>query len=240
MAAPKYRRVTAAARRQSLIEATLQCLRRFGHEGVSVRRIAACAGVSPGLINHHFPSTSRLIAASYEALARSLLDSIQRYAHDSSAEPRERLRRFFQASFAPDLLDPQLFSAWLVFWSLASHSPAVRRVHDRTYGEYRDTLESLLRQLRSSARAPPFRLKAAAIGLAALLDGLWVEASLNARTFRPADAVALCEDWIDALCAGALPRLSSSASAGRRASKRAPRAQSSLPSGSALEPPRKQ
>jgi TetR/AcrR family transcriptional repressor of bet genes len=219
MTAPKYRRVSAAARRQSLIEATLRCLRQFGHEGVSVRRIAASAGVSPGLINHHFPSISSLIAASYEALASSLLDSIRRYAHDSSASPRERLRRFFQASFARDLLDPQLFSSWLVFWSMASHSPAVRRVHDRTYGEYRATLESLLRELRRSSHAPSFRLKAAAIGLAALLDGLWIEASLNARTFRPADAVALCEDWIDALCAGALPRLRSSASAGRTASK---------------------
>jgi AcrR family transcriptional regulator len=216
---PKYRRVSAAARRQSLIDATLACLRRFGHDGVSVRRIGAAAGVSPGLINHHFPSTSTLIAASYQALARSLLESIRTYAQDTSADPRVRLQRFFQASFAVELLDPALFASWLVFWSMASHSPAVRRVHDRTYGEYRATLESLLRQLRRSAAIPAFSVRQAAIGLTALLDGLWLEASLNPRTFRPADAVALCEDWIDALCAGALPRLRSAASAGRKPSQ---------------------
>jgi TetR/AcrR family transcriptional regulator, transcriptional repressor of bet genes len=216
---PKYRRVSAAARRQLLIEATLMCLRRYGHDGVSVRRIGAAAGVSPGLINHHFPSTSTLIAAAYQVLARSLLDTTRAYAQDTSAEPRVRLQRFFHASFAAELLDPGLFASWLVFWSMASHSTAVRRVHDRTYGEYRAALESLLRQLRRSAAIPAFSVRQAAIGLTALLDGLWLEASLNRRTFRPTQAVALCEDWIDALCAGALPRLRSAASAGRKSSR---------------------
>lgn len=182
---------------------------------MSVRRIGAMAGVSPGLINHHFPSTSTLIAAAYQTLARSLLDSIRRYAQDTSADPRVRLRRFFQASFAPELLDPQLFASWLVFWSMAAHSSAVRRVHDRTYAEYRATLESLLRELRRSSK-PVFGVRQAAIGLTALLDGLWLEASLNARTFRPADAVSLCEHWVDALCAGARPRLRTTASGGRK------------------------
>jgi AcrR family transcriptional regulator len=219
---PRYRRVSAAARRESLINATLACLRRYGHAGVSVRRIGAQAGVSPGLINHHFPSTSTLIAASYQVLARSLLESIRRYAQDKDADPRLRLRRFFQASFAADLLDPQLFASWLVFWSMASHSAAVRRVHDRTYREYRVTLEALLRELRQGAGTPAFSLRQAAIGLTALLDGLWLEASLNPRTFRPAEAVALCEDWIDALCTGAFPRLRvrrAGATAGRKTSR---------------------
>jgi TetR/AcrR family transcriptional repressor of bet genes len=223
MKTPKYRRVTAAARRQALIEATLTCLRRYGHEGVSVRRIGLQAGVSPGLINHHFPSTAQLIAAAYQTLAESLLESIHRYARDSDASPRERLSRFFQASFAPDLLDPQLFGAWLVFWSMVPHSPAVRRVHDRTYSEYRCTLESLLRQLLRSAKLPRSRLRAAAIGLAALLDGLWIEASLNPRTFKPSTAVGLCEDWTFALCAGAFPRLRRPAADGRKVRTRVPR-----------------
>jgi len=54
---------------------------------------------------------------------------------------------------------------------------------------------------------PRFKPRPAAIALAALLDGLWIEASLNPGTFRPAEAVALCEDWTNALCAGAFPSL---------------------------------
>lgn len=204
---PKFRRAPRTVRREALIEATLACLRKHGHDGLSVRRIGAAAGVSPGLITHHFPSVSALIAASYETLSTSLLQSIERHAREVDATPRERLRRFFQASFAPALLDPGLFNTWLVFWSMILHDAAVRAVHDRTYAAYRAALESLLGQLHRSAGIPRFRLRPAAIALSALLDGLWIEASINPRTFKPAEAVALCEDWTSALCEGALPGL---------------------------------
>lgn len=204
---PKFRRAPPLIRREALIEATLVCLRKHGHEGLSVRRIGAQAGVSPGLITHHFPSVSALIAASYETLSLSLLRSIEQHARETDTSPRERLRRFYDASFAPALLDPGLFNAWLVFWSMTSHDAGVRAVHDRTYAAYRAALESLLAQLQGSEGVPRFRLRPAAIALSALLDGLWIEASINPGTFRPAEAVALCEDWTNALCEGAFPSL---------------------------------
>lgn len=204
---PRFRRAPPTVRREALIEATLACLRKHGRDGLSARRIGAEAGVSPGLINHHFPSISLLVAAAYEALSLSLLASIERRAREADAPPRERLRRFYEAWFAPALLDPGLFNTWLVFWSMISHHAEVRAVHDRTYAAYRAALESLLRQLRKSEGVPHFRPRPAGIALAALLDGLWIEASINPRAFRPAEAVALCEDWTDALCAGAFPSL---------------------------------
>jgi TetR/AcrR family transcriptional repressor of bet genes len=204
---PKFRRAPPTVRREALIEATLACLRKHGHEGLSVRRIGAEAGVSPGLINHHFPSVSMLVAAAYETLSMSLLESIQQRAREVGTSPRERLRRFYQAWFAPALLDPGLFNTWLVFWSMISHHPEVRAVHDRTYAAYRTALESLLGQLSQSEGVPRFKPRPAGIALEALLDGLWIEASINPRAFRAAEAVALCEDWTNALCAGAFPSL---------------------------------
>ncbi len=204
---PKFHRQTPEVRREALVEATLRCLKEYGHEGVSVRRISAAAGVSIGLINHHFPSKSGLIAEAYETLALSLQDSIRGQAENRAVAPRDRLRGFFRASFAPEILDPQLFNVWLVFWSMVAHSPEIRAVHDRTYGKYRSILESLLGQLSSSGAAPPFKLRPAAIALSALLDGLWVELSLSPVNFKPREAIALCEDWVNALCSGSFPRL---------------------------------
>ena len=204
---PKFHRATPAVRREALVEATLSCLKQFGHEGVSVRRISAAAGVSIGLINHHFPSKSGLIAETYETLALSLLDSIRRQAENETVSPRDRLSNFFRASFAPEILDPQLFNVWLVFWSMVAHSPEIRAVHFSTYGKYRSVLESLLGQLVESGGAPQFKLRPAAIALSALLDGFWVELSLSPTVFKPREAIALCEDWVNALCSSAFPRL---------------------------------
>jgi AcrR family transcriptional regulator len=204
---PKFRRATPAVRREALVEATLRCLKKHGHDGVSVRRISAAAGVSIGLINHHFPSKTGLIAETYETLALSLQDSLRSQAENSAATPRARLSNFFRASFAPELLDPQLFNVWVVFWSMVAHSREIRAVHDRTYGQYRSILETLLGELVKSGAAPGLKLRPAAIALSALLDGLWVELSLSPETFKPREAIAICEDWINALCSGALPQM---------------------------------
>ena len=220
---PKFRRAAPAVRREALIEATLRCLKRDGHEGASVRSISAEAGVSIGLINHHFPSKAGLVAETYDTLASTLQESLRAQA-EKDVSPRERLSLFFRASFAPDLLDPELFHVWLVFWSMVAHSREMRAVHDRTYGQYRSVLETLLGQLSAAGLAPRLKLRPAAITLSALLDGLWVELSLSSATFKPSEAIAICEDWIDALCKGAFPRLHrtpAAAAAGRAASGRA-------------------
>ena len=204
---PKFRRATPAVRREALVEATLRCLKKHGHAGESVRRNSAAAGVSNGLLNHHFPSKTGLIAETYETLALSLQDSLRSQAANSAATPRARLSNFFRASFAPKFLDPQLFNVWVVFWSMVAHSREIRAVHDRTYGQYRSILETLLRELVKSGAAPDLKLRSAAIALSALLDGLWVELSLSSETFKPREAIAICEDWANALCSGAFPQM---------------------------------
>src|SRR5258708_22695212 len=82
---PKFHRETPAVRREALVEATLRCLKLYGYEGVSVRRISAAAGVSIGLINHPFPSKSELVAEAYETLAIPLQVSIPRQPHARTA-----------------------------------------------------------------------------------------------------------------------------------------------------------
>ena len=50
-----------------------------------------------------------------------------------------------------------------------------------------------------------FSLRLAATGLTALIDGLWLEWCLDPANFRPAEAIVLCEAWIDSLETGATP-----------------------------------
>lgn len=204
---PKFRRAAPAARRAELIAATLACLAKFGHDGVSVRRISAAAGVSMGLITHHFDRIDGLLAAAYKSLAEELLSASRAPALALAGEPRAALHAFFSASFAPPALEPAIFRTWLVFWSLVPHSAELRAVRTLTYGATRATLATLLTRLRGVSGVPAFRVGPAAIALCALMDGLWVELSLDPSSFEPGQAVALCDDWVHGLAAGAFPAL---------------------------------
>jgi len=189
-----------------LIDATLRSLERHGRDGASIRRISAIAGVSSGLISHHFRNKARLIAAAYETLAIELQETLYRDSARGGGSPRERVSAFIRASFAPSILEPRILNVWLVFWSMVMRTPAMRAVHDRTYRRYRSNLGGLL-QAVGRDRGVRVRARPAAIALSALLDGLWIELCLSPGTFRPAEAVMLCESWVDALCGGALPQL---------------------------------
>ena len=196
---PRYERRQADDRRQALVAATIASLKRHGHEGLSVRRIAAEAGVSLGLINHHFPNKNALVAESYRYFSQQLTEGFREAVRQAPPEPRARLRALFEAVFSRPNLDPEVLTAWIQFWGLFRDSPEIRRVHDKVGRGYGELLRRLLAELLQSTKRPRFDLRLASIGLTALLDGLWLEWCLDPKNFKPKEAVSLCESWIDCL-----------------------------------------
>ena len=194
MQSPKYRRALPEDRRADLVDATLRCLAEQGHAGVSVRRIAAEAGVSAGLVNHHFDGIEALVAAAYEKLSKDLLAEVMSRV-EGETEPRRRLSAYFAAIFSDAVLDPRLLRIWVVFWSLLPHAEPLRRIQKRMWTDYRGSIE---RELAACVAADPaFDAGHTALGLAALMDGLWLQGCLDPGSYRAADAVALCETFTD-------------------------------------------
>ena len=198
-AGPRFARQLPDARRQALIDATIECLKQYGHEGLSVRKISAQANVSIGLINHHFPNKDELVAQAYHYFNASLFAGLQHAVDAAPPSPRARLRAFIKASFSPPNLDQDVLNAWVVFWGMYRHSKPIQRVHGETYKAYVELVQGMLADLEREAGPLSLTLRLAAIGLTALLDGLWLEWCLDPDTFRPKEAVELCERWVSSL-----------------------------------------
>ncbi|WP_137389832.1 TetR family transcriptional regulator C-terminal domain-containing protein [Rhodoligotrophos defluvii] len=195
----KFQRKLPEERRKTLIAATLKCLGEQGHAGLSVRKISAEAGISIGLINHHYPSKDALVAQAYETLAMALLDAAKDAVAQAAPAPRDRLNAFFTATLAAPSFDQGTFRAWVVFWGMIGDSKILAETHDRTYGEFRAFLESLLLENASHCKRPIADIRLAAIGLSALMDGLWLERCLNPATFSIEEALQLCHAWADSI-----------------------------------------
>jgi TetR/AcrR family transcriptional regulator, transcriptional repressor of bet genes len=209
---PRFERRLPAERRLALVEATIACLKRFGHDGLSIRTISAEAGVSVGLINHHFPNKAELVAAAYRHFNSQLVDGMRAAVARAADSPHARMHAFLAASFSAPNLDAETLAVWVVFWGMYRHSRPIQRVQRETYDDYVGLVRGLLAELlaeagggsgRSAPRnapAAPAELRRAAIGLTALLDGLWLQWCLQPGAFRPAEAVRMCEAWIASLC----------------------------------------
>ncbi|WP_454746951.1 TetR family transcriptional regulator C-terminal domain-containing protein [Ciceribacter selenitireducens] len=197
----KFERKLPEERRRTLIEATLACLAREGHAGLSIRKISQEAGISVGLINHHYASKDELVGHAYETLSLGLLANIRDKVEAAGADPRARLSAYFRASLSAPVLERSTLRTWVVFWGMIDHSTIMTEVHDRTYAEYRHLLETLLAAVWEASGRPMPDLRLAAIGLVAIHDGLWLEWCLNPQTFSSEEAIGLCEQWTDSMLA---------------------------------------
>ncbi len=188
-----FTRESADARRGDLIEATAACLADVGLAGTNVRAICARAGVSPGLLRHYFGGIDDLVAATYQATSDRMDAIFAAAVAGAGPDPRTRLTAYLTASFRPPVTDPELLGAWTAFWALARSDARMAKIHAQSYAGYRAQLGELLTACgaRDAARL--------AIMLTAMVDGLWLELSLDAGSFGAEAAVAMIERAVGAL-----------------------------------------
>lgn len=190
-----FTRESADARRGALIEATAAVLAEQGLAGTNVRAICARAGVSPGLLRHYFGGIDDLVAATYEATSARMDAIFADATAGAGPDPRARLNAYLTASFRPPVTDPELLGAWTAFWALARSDARMVQIHAESYAGYRARLGDLL----IARGVTPAESAKLAVLLTAMVDGLWLELSLDAESFGAEAAVEMVERAVGAL-----------------------------------------
>ncbi|WOF43178.1 TetR family transcriptional regulator [Sphingopyxis indica] len=188
-----FTRESADARRAALIEAAAAVLAERGLAGTNVRAICARAGVSPGLLRHYFDGIDDLVAATYQATSDRMDAVFAAAVAAAGPDPSARLTAYLTASFRPPVTDPELLGAWTAFWALARSDARMAAIHATSYAGYRARLGDLLTACGAPDAA---RL---AILLTAMVDGLWLELSLDPTSFGAEAAAEMIERAVAAL-----------------------------------------
>jgi TetR/AcrR family transcriptional repressor of bet genes len=176
-----FRRTPDFDRRTDLIEATMDCIVELGIQGTSVRAVAARAGVSNGLIRHHFASKENLIVEAYRRTIAIITGPPLAVASEIGP-PAEQLRRFIVASVSGPVAEPRILSLWATFISQVHINERFREVHRTLYVTYRDACRSLIEQTLAAAgrELSDDEAHRLSIALNAIIDGLWLEGCLSA------------------------------------------------------------
>ncbi len=190
-----------AFRRSCLIKGTVVSLAERGTAGTSIRTIAAAADVSHGLARHYFETKDDLMAAAYRYLCDLISQSIRSAEETTGGAAIDRLKATPRAVLSPPLFDNVHRLAFLEFWHEIRHNATIAVIHRELYARYRRRIARLFRQAAAETGAT-VNGRMAAIGLLALLDGLWLELALDDNGYSHADALKLCEIYIDQQLAG--------------------------------------
>ncbi|MFE6859415.1 TetR/AcrR family transcriptional regulator [Nocardia sp. NPDC057668] len=167
-----------AQRQQEIAEAVWRVIQRDGVSAVSVRDVAAEAGISAGSLRHVFASKAELLAYSMRLVQKRVRERAE--AHAAITDPWERALAVI-AEFLP--LDANRRCEIDVNLALVAESPAHPLLKDIALDAYRELRAGCVTVLTRLADCglirPALDLDAEATRLHALIDGVALHALIG-------------------------------------------------------------
>jgi TetR/AcrR family transcriptional regulator, transcriptional repressor of bet genes len=182
-----------AERSAQVLRAARACIVALGYERVTMRDIAETAGVSTGTVVHYFRDKESVLEA-------ALLGKIQdtgiafRAALAGAQTARERLERLVEASLPASDEVRDEWRLWVTFWGEATRNARLRAVSERQHQRWTRFLAGILREGVAGGEFAPVDPEAIATQIAALVDGLAVQATLGNPALSAARMRELCLD----------------------------------------------
>lgn len=116
-----------------ILEATVQCVAKYGYENASITHICNKAGVSRGLIHYHFENKEQLFVAAVQQIATGIFNQLQEMVINNPASISSfdsLARRMYDLV----LKDPDITSFMVELSAAANHNETLRKY----YLEYRE------------------------------------------------------------------------------------------------------
>jgi AcrR family transcriptional regulator len=162
-------------RRKDILRAAYDVAARQGVEALTVRAVAARAGVSHGTVLFHFSRRDALVAS----LLDSVLDAttVLRVPSDVEqlAQPADRMRVLLRTEMERLSGDPRHFRLFLEYWALGVRSAVIRRRVSEALERYRAAFRAI-----GQAIAPDGDVAAVAVSL---IHGCALQALIDPKTF---------------------------------------------------------
>ena len=138
-------------RRELILAAAAECVAEDGIGGATLKRVAARAKVSTGMIAYYFKDKNELMIETFRGRAAKFR---QRLTDQAGAEPRlERLQKVFELSFQRDA--PSGWPFWLEFSAQAARNPELLPQHLERIATVREDLRACVQQPDIDSPTPP-------------------------------------------------------------------------------------
>lgn len=172
--APAPRKLSREARRQQLIEATIEVLGEHGFARTTLADVARKAGLSQGLANFHFQTKDALLAETLSYLSQEYRANWRAALDLAAPAPAARLDALIRADFAPAICTPARRSAWLSFWAEATSRPLYQSLCGGNDRFYIATLEGICADLIATGGYGGDAVRIARV-LRVTSEGVWAD-----------------------------------------------------------------
>ena len=185
--------------RRRFVDATLVSLAEHGYAESSLRTIARSAGVTAALLPRYFAGKRALMIESYRQFKTEALKVYLLEAASAGPDPARRLEAFIRSVFLYNAQrGTRQMRVWVSFLELVMTDEEVARIQAEIYdvfiGEFAGALTGIYAERGESLCADSAR--DLAIGINSVMDGLWLECSLNPSRMGPEEALRIALNLI--------------------------------------------
>lgn len=172
------------SRRIDILAATATAIAERGLCDTRIADVAEIVGVSPALVLYYFPNKASLLTEALVYLDRLFYESVaEKLASAPSAE--EKLIILIEESCPRPTGPGELPDSWVLWpatWEMARLDPALAAARARLDEAWRSQIVSIVEEGIASGEFESVEAKDFALQLAAMLDGLAIEAMLGDPT----------------------------------------------------------
>ncbi|MCZ8543403.1 transcriptional regulator BetI [Mesorhizobium qingshengii] len=177
-------------RRKELRQAAFAVLEREGIAGATLEKVAAQAGASKGIVLHYFRNKQELFEHAMREANAVLCNAVVARLRRART-PMERMDAVIEGNFEEHLFQPPLCHAWLSLCAEVPRDEKLARIQKVIHARMRSNLLSGLHGLASPRDADDI-----ALGVTALIDGLWLRLGLQPGSVSREQAILQVKNYV--------------------------------------------
>ncbi len=193
---PASRADVKPLRRAQLIEATMKTIARRGYAQTTMAHIAGAAGLSQGIVNFYFKSKEALLYETLVYLADEYETLSRRAIARAGPDPVAALDAIIETDLGEEVCNARKVPVWLSFWAECSGRPKYRSLCARLGTDYFRQVGDQCARLIEAGGHEGIDVGLVARGLNGMIDGFWVEFTVDRKSFDREQAKAACRAFL--------------------------------------------
>ncbi|MEM8814085.1 MAG: TetR family transcriptional regulator C-terminal domain-containing protein [Pseudomonadota bacterium] len=162
------------ARRQQLIDATIDSISKRGFSGTTLATVTQTANLSHGVVNFYFETKEDLYIDTLGYLANEHYEIWHQAMLDAGPDPADQLAAIVAADFDRRLCSRKKLAVWFAFWGQPRYRSNYLKIHnehdDQRFAELVRLCSDLIADGGYTGEDP----EALARSIEATVDGLWL------------------------------------------------------------------
>jgi AcrR family transcriptional regulator len=139
-----------------ILDAAEKLLLEQGYHSLSLRNVAAAAGLSMSNLQYYFPNKDQMIQALMDKIIQAYLDQFGALLEETGENAEEQFIVVI-SHVINDLNNKKTTSFFPELWALANHTDHVTEIMDNMYAKYRHIVEKTIKNINPGLSAEQSR-----------------------------------------------------------------------------------